>query len=94
MGRMNIPDIINGLFEFGGAGALGLNVARIYRDKAVAGFHPGYVAFFTAWGIWNLYFYPHLGQWWSLAGGIALVAVNLVWLGQIYFYLRLRRHAK
>lgn len=38
------------------------------------------MAFFWSWGIWNLFFYPSLGQWYSFVGGIALVAGNTVWV--------------
>jgi len=64
-----IPDLINGLFEFAGAFALALNVRQLWRDKEVKGVHPIPTAFFAAWGLWNLFYYPHLGQYWSLAGG-------------------------
>ena len=79
-------DSMNGLFEFAGGFMLLLNVFRIHRDKAASGFHPSTAAFFTAWGYWNLYYYPSLGQWFSFACGVFLVTVNTIWLSQIYYY--------
>ena len=38
------------------------------------------MAFFTAWGIWNLVYYPAIGQWYSFAAGIVLAAGNLAWV--------------
>lgn len=83
---MTLPDLINGTFETSGGGFIFLSVLKLYRDKKVMGVHWGHVAFFTSWGFWNLYFYPHLHQWLSFAGGALLVAVNATWLCQIAYY--------
>lgn len=82
------PDIINGLFEFGGAIVSLMNVREIVRTKKVVGVRWEPTAFFSAWGIWNLYFYPHLGQWFSFAGGAALVYVNVMWIVFAIWYGR------
>jgi len=81
------PDYINGLFEFCGAAFLLVNVVKMYRDKQLKGYHWLPTVFFTSWGLWNLYFYPYLEQWFSFAGGIAIVTVNAIWLGQTFYYL-------
>lgn len=81
-------DIINGLFELGGAILLWLNVVRLHRDKLVRGVHPVPTAFFACWSVWNLWFYPSLGQWWSFAAGIGVGVVNIIWLVQMLWYLR------
>jgi hypothetical protein len=79
-------DLINGLFEFCG-GLLILNHCRVLlRDKAVAGVSVFSTAVFTSWGFWNLYFYPSLGQWWSFAGGLAIVCANALWLALMFKY--------
>jgi hypothetical protein len=41
---------------------------------------------FTAWGFWNLFYYPHLGQWWSFTGGLAIVAANALWVALMLKY--------
>ena len=82
------PDTINGLFELGGACLVGLNVWKLQRDKMVRGVHWGPVMFFTGWGLWNLYYYPHLEQWYSWVGGAVLVGVNSIWLAQMIYYRR------
>lgn len=80
-------DLFNGLFELAG-GLFILNHCRaVLRDKAVAGVSIVSTAFFSAWGIWNLYYYPHLDQWWSFTGGIAVVAANCWW---VYLLLKYR----
>lgn len=81
-------DLFNGLYEFGGALMCGLNVLRAHRDKKFAGVSIFPVAFFTSWGLWNLYYYPHLNQWFSFAGGCFLVVTNGAWLGQMLYYGR------
>lgn len=72
-----IADLINGSFEILG-GLFILNHCRVVlKDKRVAGVSVVSVAFFTAWGFWNLYYYPSLNQWWSFAGGCVVVAAKL-----------------
>ena len=44
--------------------------------------------FFTSWGYWNLYYYPHLDQWWSFAGGVLIVVANTLWIGMMIYYIR------
>lgn len=77
---MNYADLANGSFEAVGALAIWGNVVRILRDKMVRGVDWRVTAFFWTWGIWNLWYYPSLEQWFSFFGGIALVAGNTVWV--------------
>lgn len=84
-------DLINGLFELGGAILLWMNVARLHRDKCVRGVHPVPAWFFACWGLWNLVYYPSLGQWFSVAGGALLVVANIVWVAQMVYYSSLSR---
>jgi hypothetical protein len=80
------PDFVNGAFELLG-GAFVLNHCRaVVRDKAVAGVSILSTAFFSAWGVWNLYYYPHLGQWWSFTGGLVIVASNCLWVALLIKY--------
>lgn len=83
---MQIPDLINGIFEFVGSVFLWLNVRKLYVDKMVRGYDWRTTAFFMSWGYWNLYFYPSLDQWLSFIGGCSIVLANTVWLGQMYYY--------
>jgi hypothetical protein len=83
------PDIVNGLFELAGSAFLLLNVRQLHRDKELNGVHWLPTLFFSTWGVWNLYFYPSLGQWFSFFGGLAIVVVNTLWLAQIAYYARL-----
>lgn len=82
------PDVINGLFEFVGSVMLWRNVLQLHRDKMVRGVHWTATGFFMAWGYWNLFYYPHLGQWWSFWGGVSIVTANTVWLAQMLYYGR------
>lgn len=84
------PDIINGAFEFAGAAFIGLSVRRVLIDKAVAGISWVHVGFFAVWGLWNLFYYPHLDQWFSFAGGVALAAMNTWCVGLLIWYGRRR----
>ena len=77
------PDLVNGLFEFGGGLLLWLNVRRLWRDRKIAGVSLWPVVFWTSWGGWNLFFYPAVGCWWSFAGGIFVVTANAAWLAML-----------
>lgn len=85
---MNAPDAINGAFELGMAIALSISVVRLLREKRVQGWSIWSVAWPTAWGFWNLYYYPSLGQVVSFVGGIAVVTVNATWIAIACFYSR------
>ena len=83
---MSLPDVINGLYEAFGGLVILLNVLRIRKDKQVRGVNALTTVFFTTWGFWNLYYYPHLNQWFSFAGGVFIVFSNTLWLYYAYKY--------
>lgn len=83
---MNTPDLINSAFEAFGSVMIWLNVWRLYIDKETKGVSVGPTAFFVFWGFYNLFFYPHLHQWLSFAGGCSLVIANTFWLGLMLHY--------
>lgn len=76
-------DVVNGLFEALGAVGVWGNFLKLRSDKAVAGVDWRSTLLFGLWGFWNLVYYPSLGQWWSLCGGVAICAGNAAWLGQL-----------
>lgn len=75
-----IADGINGTFELLGGAFIWLCVWQILRDKQSKGVNPISIMFFAVWGFWNLYYYPSLGQWWSLVGGVSVVVANVTWV--------------
>ena len=79
-------DLINGLFELGGAAAVATSVLQLSKDKHYAGMSPWNIIFFQAWGLWNLYFYPQLNQPFSFIGGAALAAANAAYLSLLWRY--------
>lgn len=85
---MQIPDLINGLFEAVGGITGFLNCWQLYKDKEVKGVVWQLTVFFSAWGLWNLYYYPLLGQWLSFWGGCLIVLSNTVWVCQVIWYLK------
>jgi hypothetical protein len=83
---MNWPDIVNGTLE-ALSGVMVLNHCRVLRaDRRVAGVSIASVAFFTFWGVWNLFYYPALGQLWSLAGGVVVMAANGLYVAMLLHY--------
>jgi len=83
---MSIADAVNGSFETVGGLMQLSNCLRLYWDKQVAGVNWQVTAFMVGWGVWNLYFYPSLGQWASFAGGLVIVAANVLWVGMAWRY--------
>jgi hypothetical protein len=77
---MNWPDLINGSFEVIGAIFTWRNAVQLRRDGEIRGVYWPTSAFFTAWGLWNLVYYPALGQWFSFWGGVLLVSGNVAWV--------------
>ncbi len=81
-------DEVNALFELGGGVLLWLNVKSLWKDKQVRGVSFAPFAFYLGWGIWNLFYYPALGQIWSAIAGVNVVLANLAW---VVLALRFRR---
>lgn len=85
---MSIPDIINGFFELFASGFIILSILKVWKNRSSAGVNWLHPAFFLAWGFWNLYYYPHLDQWFSLIGGIGVVVCNTIWVTLLFKYRR------
>jgi hypothetical protein len=80
------PDQINSVFEGLGAFLTLRNTLAVYRAKGYVGITLAAVVFFTSWGGWNCFFYPHLHQMWSFAAGVVMFAVNISWLSMMVYY--------
>ena len=85
---MSWQDFTNGSFELLGTVAILAHVLKLWKDKAVAGVSVPATIFFFSWGIWNLYYYPHLEQWASFLGGLGIVLGNCVWVLGLLYYSR------
>lgn len=85
--KMLTPDLINGIFEFGGSLLIWRSIWLLYHQKIVRGVSAWPTSFFALWGYWNLYYYPHLDQWLSFSGGISIVTANTIWVVQMVYYL-------
>lgn len=77
---MNLADAGNAFFEGGLALLLTLNIKQLVKDREVKGVKLLPSIFVTAWGYWNLFYYPHLHQWASFVGGAGVCAMNTTWL--------------
>lgn len=82
------PDLLNATFEAVGAAFLVADCRALARDKCLRGVYwPGRV-FFASWGLWNVVYYPAIGQWLSFAAGLLVLAVNAVWCALAWKYRR------
>lgn len=82
------PDMVTGTFEALASLFICLSIHKLYKDKFVAGISYIHVAFFAAWGYWNLYFFPHYELWYSFTGGMFVVLANTIWLTQLLYYTK------
>lgn len=80
------PDLINGIFEAVAGLMVWINVRVLIRDKTIKGVSLIPTAVFFLWGIWNLFYYPHLDQMFSFFGGILVVSGNLAWVALAMSY--------
>lgn len=80
-------DTVNGIFEMSGSLAIWANVFKLLQDKTVKGCHWQPMIFWSSWSLWNLYYYPHLGQWLSFTGGCSLAVANVVWTFLAAYYM-------
>ena len=85
------PDTINAGFELGGALLIWLNVARLAKDKSVRGVYAPVFMFYAAWGLWNIVYYPAIGQTLSFWAGLGVVAGNAAWCALAFTYWRRAR---
>ncbi len=83
---MTNADTINASFELLGGVLTWSNVARLYKDRMVLGFDWRVAIFWTTWGLWNLFYYPHLEQWLSFAAGVVIVVANATWVAMAIYY--------
>ena len=80
------PDIINALFNIGGVVSIWFSILTVLHDKAVAGIHWTMLVFFISWSTWNLYFYSHLKQWYSLSAGVLMVSTEITYMSLLIYY--------
>lgn len=83
-----LADIVNACFEAGGSIAVWGNVRAIYRAKRTEGVSFPAMFFFAAFGAWNMFYYPHLGQWASFGGGMLLA------IGEVAYVILMLRYRR
>lgn len=82
---------VNGaVFECVGGALVWLNVRRIWRDRAVAGFEPGVSLFFGLWGLWNIFYYAAVGDPVSMWAAVLLGGGNMTFAVLAIYYSRIR----
>jgi hypothetical protein len=81
-------DFINALWELAGASVLIHSIYTVLKDKDVKGIGWQQVAFFTTWGLWNVYFYPDNGLYCSFYAGMLLALCNLIYFILLVYYKR------
>ncbi len=83
---INLPDLINSLFEFGGIFFIFGHIRAVMKDKFVAGVYVPAHVFFSLWGYWNIFYYWNLSQWASLLAGTMLALINTYYTYLLFKY--------
>src|SRR3990167_1554443 len=64
-------DLGNAILEFVGGCLIFLHTKRAWKDQEIKGVHWGPFVFFWTWGVYNLWYYAHIGQ--PISGYIAFM---------------------
>lgn len=86
-------DTVNGLFELFATFFILNHCLVLHKEKKVRGVSIISTVFFTGWGFWNMFYYPHLGQLLSYYGSIFVCIANLVWVSQMVYYRQLEKNS-
>lgn len=81
-------DLINAAFELCGGLFLLPSILSAWQAKKIVGYHWITALFFWFWGVWNLFYYPHLGQWISTFAGLGVTSAATAWLILVLLYGR------
>jgi len=93
--NMNHSDLINGIFELLAILFICNNIRTLYKDKLVKGVSVISIIFFTAWGYWNMFFYPANGLTFSFWAGCGVAITNTTWVLQMAYYKHIElKHLK
>jgi len=87
---MQIPDLINAIFQCSGTFFVILNIMKISKDKKVKGISWLSASFFTFWGIWNLYYFPLLNQTFSGFASLGMAISNMIYTIQLIYYSKIQ----
>ena len=85
---MNIitPDKVNAGFEIAAALFIIYNCFILHHDKLVRGISPYSYVLFTAWSIWNMFFYPIVEQTFSFYAATLMAIAQLVYTCMLAYY--------
>lgn len=91
MEASHIPDMVNSALQVGGTAFTFVNVSKLYRTKCPKGVSFWAISFFVTWGIWQLYFYYGLGQWFSMGASFSMLIANGIYASLVLKYELMHR---
>jgi hypothetical protein len=87
-------DSINGLFGVFASILSYQNVRQAILHNEIKGMHWHSTAFFTAWAIFQLYFYFDLKLYLSMVGSFCIILIDLYWLWLFYKFSKFSLSSK
>lgn len=85
---MILADLVNAAFEFLAAVFILNHTRAMLKSGQAYGVSLLSTAFFAAWGAWNIFYYPHIGQTASFYAGILVFFANIIWVSTIIYIRR------
>jgi len=91
---MQLPDLINGLFEGLTIIFVLMDIQSILKDKKVRGLTRTCLVFFATWSTWNLFYYNNLGQVLSVTAVFTCKLASAIYLFMFFYYIHLEENNK
>jgi hypothetical protein len=88
--NLHLLDFLNSIFEYVAGGMIFLNIAAILRDKKVNGMSLFAVSYFSALGLFNMFYYWELHQMISFSAGTAVAIGDIIYL---HLFLKYRKNS-
>ena len=79
-------DLTNAFFEVIGFFLICVSVRDIRKSKGYAGISLAQICFYCSWGLWNVVYYPKIGQTYSFFAGILVLIANATWVAHAIYY--------
>jgi uncharacterized membrane protein YfcA len=86
--NISLMDAANAFFEGGGSLFVLNHVRVLLKQRQVRGVSLLSIGFFTLWGVFNIFYYRHLGQSFSWYAGIAVLIANLIYVSLAIYFKR------
>ena len=79
-------DIINSGFQFFACFFIWFSIASVFKNKSSLGVSKWHIGYFFAYGVFMIFYYLSLDQYFSLVTNVLVVISNAIYLGGVIKY--------